>query len=252
MIESICRPQILPANAFVELDRKNDADSRVFVASPELCFLQAASQLSFLELIKLGYDLCAIYMFDETAAFQHRSRIPVLNTARLEAFLNHSSGLPGVVPARKAVKYIRDCSNSPAETKLSIVQVLPYSYGGFSLGGQELNGEIILSKEAAAVLQRKSCRGDMVWRKEMVIVDYDSNQTHLSTTQHDRDKRRTTALMLDNYKVFPITANMVSTVFDLEQTFIALRKTLGKRTDLDRIAATRDKRRELVRRLGKM
>ena len=254
LIESIIRPQVFLSNAFVEISGLKDAgvSCRVFVASPELCFLQAASQLSFLELIKLGYDLCAIYRFDETAEFQHRSRIPPLNVARLDEFLKRATGMQGVVKARRSLKYIRDRSNSPAETKLAIMQALPFDYGGFSINGQELNKEIILSEKAASVFRKRSLYCDTLWEQEKVIAEYDSNQTHLSVAQHDRDKRRSTALMIDGYRVFTVTSNMVSSIYEMEQTFIALRKMLGKRTDLSRIAATREKRRELVRLLGKM
>ena len=155
-------------------------------------------------------------------------------------------GAYGSANALRALKYVSNGSNSPMETMMDMLRILPFSYGGFSISGQELNAQIILSKEAASVFRRKSCVVDALWRDIKVVFEYDSNKTHLNAQQHDHDKRKILALEMDGYKVFPVTYNMVSTIWEIENTFVMLRKMLGKRTDLSRIEQTREKRRELI------
>ena len=133
------------------------------------------------------------------------------------------------------------------ETRLAMIRILPFGYGGFSVGGDELNGNVVFSEEAAAVFGRKSCSCDALWREKKTALEYDSNETHLSIDQHNWDKRKITALTMDGYKVFTITANMVANIQETEKTFLGLRKMLGLRTNMSRILETRDKRRELVR-----
>ena len=253
MVSCISRPDHYPAGAFVELDRcmvydGNGAESvcRILLASPELCFLQAASRLSFLETVKFGFDLCAMYLSDDAAEHGQSQRTPATNVEALADFLRRAEGLSGLLQARKALRYIRDRSNSPMETRLAMIRILPFGYGGFSVGGEELNGNVVFSEEAAAVFGRKSCSCDALWREKKTALEYDSNETHLSITQHNWDKRKVTALTMDGYKVFTITANMVASIPEIEKTFLGLRKMLGLRTNVNRIIETREKRRELV------
>ena len=253
MVSCISRPDHYPAGAFVELDRCLGSDNcgteaacRVLLASPELCFLQAASRLPFFETVKFGFDLCAMYMPDDAAEHGQSRKTPATNIETLAQFLRRADGLAGSLQARKALRYIRDRSNSPMETRLAMIRILPFGYGGFSLGGEELNGRVVLSEEAAAVFGRKSCSCDALWREKKIALEYDSNETHLSINQHNWDKRKITALTMDGYKVFTITANMVATIPEIEKTFLGLRKMLGLRTNINRIVETREKRRELV------
>ena len=246
----ITRAERYPSDAFLELEPfviDRDAVCRILLACPELCFLQAAAGLSFYETIKFGYDLCAMYRLDKTAEHGQRSRIQITDISSLSGFLDRAEGIYGIKNARHSLKFVRNCSNSPMETRLAMLQILPFSYGGFSIDGQKLNMEIFLSEKAAAVAGRKSVTCDMAWEREMVAVEYDSNETHLTVSQHDWDKRKATALAIDGYKVFPITSRMVSSLQEIEKTFTALRKLLGRRTDIRRLAESREKREELIR-----
>ena len=194
-ISCCARPSVLPTKSFVELyPGSADSGYRLLMASPELCFLQAAAGCSFLETVKLGYDLCSIYQPDHNAKYGQIPRTPPVNTVLLQKFVEKAVGMYGIQNARKAVQYVLDRSNSPMETRLAIIQHLPFSNGGFSIGGQELNSVIEFSAKAAELFRRDRCSCDTVWHNAKVVLEYDSNQTHLSTDQHDWDKRKTAAL----------------------------------------------------------
>lgn len=252
-MKCLTRYENYPTFAFLELETIQIPDGvggmipcQILIASPELCFMQAAAKCSFLETIRLGYDLCRTYLLDDKSEYGQTHSNPPVSTDMLRAFLSRMEGRRGCRDARRALKYVRDCSNSPMETRLAIVQTLPFVLGGFSIDGQELNGKVFFSEQAASIFRRNKCSCDSIWRDKKVAMEYDSNKTHLTPEQHDWDKRKATALMADGYKVFSVTSNMVATLQDLEKTFITLRSILGKRTDLKRIEATRNERRKLI------
>ena len=252
----LTRYENYPAFAFLELETIQIPDGigglipcQILIACPELCFMQAASKCSFLETIRLGYDLCRTYLLDDKSEFGQTHRNPPVSMEMLRVFLSRMEGKRGCRDACRALKYVRDCSNSPMETRLAIVQTLPFVLGGLNIDRQEMNGEVIFSEQAALIFQRNKCSCDLLWRDKKVAMEYDSNKVHLTPAQHDWDKRKATALMADGYKVFSVTSNMVATVQDLEKTFITLRNILGKRTDLKRITATRNERRRLIQSL---
>ena len=125
------------------------------------------------------------------------------------------------------------------------METIPFLRGGFSIDGQELNAEIELSARAVAIFRRRSCTVDSLWPKQKVALEYDSNQFHLTAEQHDWDKRKNSALTMDGYKTFTVTAKMVSSLPEVEKTFLALRKMLGKRTSLERLRETAEQRQKL-------
>lgn len=67
----------------------------------------------------------------------------------------------------------------------------------------------------------------MVWEDQKVVVEYDSNLSHLQKEQHEYDKRRATAITLSGYQLVSLTAGQLATFSAVEETFIMLRHLLG-------------------------
>lgn len=214
----------------------------IFIASPELCFIQAAAELSVPELVLLANELCAIYIKDETEEFGQRRRDPVTTTNSISAYINKAGQIRGIQKARTAIRYALDRSNSPLESRLAVLATLPLSWGGYGLLKPELNAEIILKKRAADYLGRTSCFCDMVWKKQRIILEYDSNLTHLAPRQHARDKKRATALSMSGYKVISATADNIRNFSSIESLFLHVRDELNMRTHKDRLDAYYDQR----------
>ena len=152
-------------------DKKKNDDREEYslcVASPEMCFLQAARYLPMLELVKLGYDLCAIYCFDENQDYHQTGRSPATNVEQILKYLKSCSGKRGVRNAEKALLYVLNRSNSPMETRLAMIAILPLSRGGYAIRRPELNKVVYLSKQAARMIGTDHLVCDMVWEKEKV------------------------------------------------------------------------------------
>ena len=87
----------------------------------------------------------------------------------------------------------------------------------------------------------------MVWKKQKVVLEYDSNLSHLGLEQHFKDKRRSTALNIAGYKVISITAEQIGNFGSIETAFLRIRSALGMRTHKDRWEEYLDLRRQVVK-----
>lgn len=200
------------------------------ISSPEFCFLQAAQVLPIHMLVHLAMDLCAKYLKDPYENTFQRSRDPVTSVESIQKFLNNASGFKGVNRAKQAIAFALNNSNSPMESNLATLARLGCSYGGFGTKGQLLNYDVKLMKKGAEYLGRESCCCDMVWPKEKIVLEYDSNLTHLSRERHALDKRRSTALSMSGYRVISVTADKVHSFRGIEELFWGIRRMLGMKT----------------------
>ena len=134
------------------LHRSTD-ESSLCVVSPEVLFLEMAAQLSGIELVKLGYELCGVYslpMSQPNYAGTPRGysrRKALTSVARLTAHVASQSNNRSVKKARWALRYVLDGSASPRETELSMLMVLPRKLGGYGLRKPEIRHEFATSSE---------------------------------------------------------------------------------------------------------
>lgn len=116
------------------LHRSTD-ESSLCVVSPEVLFLEMAAQLSGIELVKLGYELCGVYslpMSQPNYAGTPRGysrRKALTSVARLTAHVASQSNNRSVKKARWALRYVLDGSASPRETELSMLMVFTQEIG---------------------------------------------------------------------------------------------------------------------------
>ncbi len=237
----------LPYKSFVKLNDRGDSDDEVYVACPELCFLQAAHILPLHLAVKIGNMLCAMYIRDDEEVMGQRNIQPLTSKKKIEQYLNKVEKVAGLKNARRALKYVSDKCNSPMEVNIAVIGKLPISAGGYALEDFKMNGEAKLKKEAKELLGRKVCMCDMLWEEEKVIVEYESNLTHLDKEQHEYDKRRSTAIINAGYKIINITARDVGVLSRTDEIFEIIRKSLGMRGLKDRFEKFDEQRFEVYR-----
>lgn len=195
-----------------ELPRKSilGITESVYVASPELCFLQLVATLDIAQLALLGCELCGYYSirpYPESGMIQ---RLPLTSKARLSAYLEKCGNAKGVKAARQAVELIADGSASPRETAVYALLCFPRKYGGFGLPKPCMNKAVMLSAETAQAFGASYYVGDMVWPDRKVIVEYDGIEGHAGRDRIAHDARRRDALLAEGYSVFVITAAHLS------------------------------------------
>ena len=164
-----------------------------FVASPELLFLELASEISIHRLILLGLQLCS-----------YQPGLPndaITNKQKLKAFLEKTIGHRGQRKAIRAMKYIENGSASIMESLAYMILTLPHALGGYGLNGAVFNHEIRLNSEARVSLGQKRCFTDLYYKKAKLAVEYESFAYHNSPKKQGEDLMRSAILERQGIKV---------------------------------------------------
>ncbi len=214
-----------PKGSFVRLNDRRDLE--VYVACPELCFVYAVNNFELSVAVKIGCLLCAMFVLEYSGDEIHqRQRTPVTSVKKITDFIERAKGLKGIEKSKYAVQFVTDNCNSIQEVNLAVIKKLPVSKGGYGLKEFLANGKIALKQNAATFLGRNSCMCDFVWKKEKIVVEYESDMFHLDSRQHTYDKRRSTAIVLSGFKIINITKYDTKSISNLDSKMFALRHAL--------------------------
>lgn len=201
----------------------------VHVVSPELCFVQMCQELSFIEALELGMELCGTYALRPGSPEGMAQRDHALIDAEsLFRRLQSWQGLKGLPLARKAARYLAGGSASPMETKLYLLLCLPLQYGGYNLGFPELNPELDLSPDEMEILRSTKVKPDLLWRKQGLVVEYDGRQ-HEEELQSKRDALRITILEGKGFTVRRVMRHQLYNSLAFDNFASSIRSFLGIR-----------------------
>ena len=159
-------------------------------ASPELAFTQVAKQLSLVQRVMLGFELCGTYASFSQEEASYRA-IPLTNVARLSGFIEKSGNFQGKQAARRAMRHVIDGSASPRETQLAMMLALPYRLGGYGFPNPKLNYAVRPPKHLGT---RRRYVLDLYWPELKLDVEYDSDSFHAHEEKMLLDGRRRAAL----------------------------------------------------------
>ena len=219
--------------------------SDLWVACPELAFCQMARYLSFPELVKLGYELCARFFIDPWDQTPTR-REPATTVREIRRFLRAWGNRRGANQAARALQYVCDDAESPMEIAMAMLLTLPKMYGGYGLPRAELNREVIATGRSGKRSAR-TYRGDLVWPANRLIVEYDSKLFHANPGSIERDSERRNNLQDAGWRVVTLTRQHANSRTALDEAAAQLLHALGVRNDYTpRYAA---ERRAALRRL---
>ena len=208
----------------------------LFVSSPELCFLQMASQLELVQLIRLGFELCGSYRHagyneafgeDESRGFFLDK--PLTSTKKLSAFILKLGKVKGKQKASRAVRYLIDGSASPAETILTMMITLPIMLGGFGFPAPSLNTRIDIVSTAKKTAAKKHYSCDLFWSEAKIALEYDSDAFHSKTEQIASDAARRNALSYIGINVITVTRKQLVSSIEMRRIAHLLGKHLDKR-----------------------
>jgi len=239
----------IPDGSFVRMP------SGLIVSSPELCFLQMASELSFIDLIRLGYEFCGSYRLDKGSDPDKgfRSDPPLTSVKKLSSYAAKAVNLKGCKNARRAINFVADGSASPMETVLAMLLTLPYRLGGYGFpkpmlnyridvpfGAYESNNDFpaLVTITSAGTITTKSFSAsadiskyycDLYWPEKKVAVEYDSDAFHTGSDRIAKDAIRRNALTSAGVTVITVSRSQITTAALLRNLAEDLSKLLGKR-----------------------
>lgn len=243
-----------PAKSFVRIPRK---DYDIYMATPELCFLLAASHLDFIDLIELGFKLCAMYQETDDNIFHQRSYTPYTSASKIQNYLEATYFMKSKF-AREAAHYILDNSNSEAETKIAIMATLSIQQGGFGLRVPEMNYSFKLSETERFLYYYKdkntksipsSIKLDFAWPDYKIALEYNGISSHSSVSQQHADSNRINILQMEGYKIFVLTLNHLTNFQKFSIIMDNLRKVLDQSPAEKLMKKFRHKRELLFNRL---
>lgn len=184
--------------------RKEVSPTTLFqVVQPELIFLQLAQRGNVPQIALLGMELCGCYSLSmgNDMGFTQVTPISNINTIRRAVTIQqHNHGYP---TANKALSLIADNAGSPLEAALFLLLTMPKHLGGYELPKPQLNVRIEL--ESTSKGDSRHFIGDLVWKKQGLIVEYDSNAFHSGTEKLNKDSQRRTELSSCGYDVISCT-----------------------------------------------
>ena len=194
--------------AFIKIDN-------TYIASPELCFVQIASSLSVIDAILFGYYLCGDYR--PTSIRQKTGNQPLTSVDRLGQFIDLLPHMRGKRRAQRALWYVVDNSNSPQESRLTIVIILPTRLGGFGLMRPKLNQPIPGTMKI----------GDLCWLEQGLILEYDSQENHAGNNQLNADSIRRAKIELADFHVISVTPQQLKSLQCLNELGELTARNLG-------------------------
>ena len=208
------------------------ASAEVFYACPEYCFLQMAGVLSLPELVELGYELCGTYVRDARSGGRTVYGVkPATAPTRLASFLRANRGYRGSAPARRALQYVSEGSNSPMESILAMMLCLPMSLGGYGLPRPVLNGKVTVRMPEIGAAARYC---DLYWPDLHLAFEYDSDEFHPAGRKWQIDSARRVELGMVEVEVVSVGRMQIEDAKELEKLARLLCNRAGLRTERGR------------------
>ena len=162
----------------------------LYIASPELCFLQMARSLTLSQLVELGINLCGKYYIDP-ATNKVEPRAPVATAATLKRYLERvDSRTGGVAKAKRALQWVVDDSASPKETQMEMLFGLPLRYGGYGFGNAVMNYDVF-PRSRKRLAEQGYYSIDACWVNKGSGAEYFGEEEH---QDHVHDRRRLDAI----------------------------------------------------------
>lgn len=206
----------------------------VYVSSPESCFCQMALDLSPVQLLLRGYELCGTFSVDALGGGKLLSGIgPRTSVSSLAEYIEAHYGLNGTKKAKKVLPFIRDYSASPMESRLVLLLCLPQSWGGYGLPWPELNSPVPVVDSALRgsndFVAKRPLRCDLRWSDAGFALEYDSDAHHVGREKIAKDSIRRTRIGLGGVHVVSVTKPQVMGMASFDEVARLVARCLGVR-----------------------
>lgn len=211
----------------------------LIAVDPRLCFIQAASWMSELELIEFGYELCGSYELPLRATktrprgeeeIGYTVRRPLTTRTALQEFMKSHSDLKGSRAAAKALVRVRDGSRSPMETATALAIVMPKRQGGLGFKGVELNHRIDIPSEFRNLTASNYFKVDIFAPRKNAGVEYDGG-AHEEASRRAHDVERLATLNAMGTSIQTLTKSQFANQLAFHRAMNAIARMFGIKAD---------------------
>lgn len=217
-----------PPGSFIDLG------AGVFVAMPELCFLQMARSLSLPQLIELGCMLCSLYAFDDEGNATLR-KSPLTTKKQLAAYLDKAGSMKGTGKARRALDNVREHALSPRETRLLSLLCLSRHFGGYGIPLPDASTPLISHTWANRLLGSPELPFALVWLTQGVeLAVFDARPDRIPPRGEDGIFTGTRGLVFSSanvtlsFHVFEMSFSTMESVEDFDECARQLLRIFNK------------------------
>ena len=213
-------------------------DDGWYAATVEFCFLQLSYQMSLIDLIMLGDELCGTYASigalkaEGHAGYGFYKRPPLTTPGKLRRFLE-GAGLGKRSKAVRAANYVAAMSRSPMESAVHMLLCLPPRYGGYSLPAALLNVEIKLPAHVAKATGIDTLHPDLYWPDSRIAVEYKGKKDHSEEWHRTNDAIRENALKYRDVTVLSVTKGQFASITGMYAIAKEIADMMGRRVRLD-------------------
>lgn len=186
----------------------------LFSSTPEFTFLQMASLLDEEHLVLLGMELCGRYGIKAGNVF---SRAQVCAPDMLVSLIERMPRVRGRRPARDAARKVIGGAGSPMEAALALILSTPRELGGYGLVAPELNHALLVQGRARDLWISDYITPDLLWEAIKLVIEYDSDLHHTSSSRIANDARRRDVLTEMGYRVITVTTEHMRSFSELER-----------------------------------
>ena len=207
-------------------------DTDIAVCRMPAVLVQLARGRGLVNLARIAYEMTGTYGLDVSPSSDAVQDLrPLVDLGELRGYARSclATSTRGSRLAVDALKYVVPNSNSPRETDVAIILMLPRSMGGFDMPGFVMNPSIKLSDRLAAIVGSDTLRPDFFWPDKRVILEYESRKYHRTPAAINRDERRRRAFESEGYRVMRLMNDVLMTNDELNSFMTQLAQNLGLR-----------------------
>lgn len=199
----------------------------VYALESEVAYVQSCRGRSLQEAVAMGTLLCGSYRIDPVDdRVVPRDAVSSVEAIRL-ACLAHSD-IPGLDTAKRALPWVLEGAASPREASLGLLLSLPCRLGGYGLPRPCLNYRIDLTARNAQLAHRAFYVADLCWPLERLVVEYDSDEYHLTSQRLRDDALKRMALEAAGYQVISVTRLQLNCREEMHRVARAAARKLGR------------------------
>ncbi len=208
----------------------------IFVCKMPVVLCQLASSWDVLEVAEVACEMAGTYGVTPWSDRGFEGNMePLVDLAEFRGYASAAKALRvrGASRAVSALDLSAACSNSPRESDVAIFFLQSRALGGVGLAGFTMNRRLDLPESLVELTGRKYLVPDFMWDNG-TIVEYDSEQEHLSPEARARDEAKRRAFQAEGLDWLTLTngilrSNSLLNLFvrDLEESLGLTRRPLS-------------------------